>query len=59
MLSTNRLYKWEVEGDIGTITEDGIFTLADTVNKDGKNKGDGRGFNERNTGAYFGLSEYT
>lgn len=38
MLSTNRLYKWEVEGDIGTITEDGIFTLADTVNKDGKIK---------------------
>ena len=29
LLSTNRLYKWEVEGDIGTITEDGIFTLAD------------------------------
>lgn len=28
----------EVEGDIGTITEDGIFTLADTVNKDGKIK---------------------
>ena len=27
LLSTNRLYKWEVEGDIGTITEDGIFTL--------------------------------
>jgi len=38
LLSTNRLYKWEVEGDIGTITEDGIFTLADTVNKDGKIK---------------------
>ena len=38
LLSTNRLYRWEVEGDIGTITEDGIFTLADTVNKDGKIK---------------------
>lgn len=38
LLSTNRLYKWEVDGDIGTITEDGIFTLADTVNKDGKIK---------------------
>lgn len=30
------LYNWSVEGDIGNITEDGIFTLADTANVDGK-----------------------
>lgn len=35
LLSNNRLYTWEVEGNIGTITEDGIFTLANTVNEDG------------------------
>ncbi|MCD8180802.1 MAG: S-layer homology domain-containing protein [Firmicutes bacterium] len=34
----NRMYTWEVEGNIGTVTEDGIFTLADTVNEDGKIK---------------------
>lgn len=38
LLSNNGLYTWEVEGDIGTITPEGIFTLADTVNKEGKIK---------------------
>lgn len=38
LLSNNSLYTWEVEGDIGTITPEGIFTLADTVNKEGKIK---------------------
>lgn len=36
LLSTNRLYKWGVEGDVGTITQDGIFTLAKAENVDGK-----------------------
>lgn len=36
--SNNRLYKWEIEGDIGTVTEDGIFTLAKTANAEGKIK---------------------
>lgn len=38
LLSNNRLYEWEVEGDVGTITSDGIFTLANTVNTEGKIK---------------------
>lgn len=38
LISNNRLYTWEVEGNIGTITEDGIFTLADAVNEEGKIK---------------------
>lgn len=38
LLSNNRLYTWEVEGDIGTVTENGIFTLADTSNAEGKIK---------------------
>ena len=33
--SNNNLYTWEVEGDIGTITKDGIFTLADTDEAEG------------------------
>lgn len=33
--SNNRLYTWEVQGDIGTITPDGIFTLADTNDAEG------------------------
>lgn len=36
LLSEDRLYTWEVQGDIGTITDEGIFTLADTVNAEGK-----------------------
>ncbi len=36
--SNNRLYKWEIEGDIGTVTEDGIFTLAKSANAEGKIK---------------------
>ncbi len=35
ILSNNRLYTWDVEGNIGTVTEDGIFTLANTVNESG------------------------
>lgn len=35
LISNNRLYTWEVEGNVGTITPDGIFTLADTVNEEG------------------------
>lgn len=38
LISSNGLYKWEVEGNVGTITESGIFTLADTVNEEGKIK---------------------
>ena len=34
--SNNRMFTWEVEGDVGTITPDGIFTLAKTSNKSGK-----------------------
>ena len=34
--SNNRMFTWEVEGDIGTVTEDGIFTLARGENKSGK-----------------------
>ncbi len=36
--SNARMYKWEVEGDIGEVTPDGIFTLANTENADGKIK---------------------
>ena len=32
----DQLYDWSVEGDIGTINDEGIFTLADTANKRGK-----------------------
>lgn len=38
LLSEEGMYKWEVEGDIGTITDGGIFTLAKTENADGKIK---------------------
>ncbi|MCC8169256.1 MAG: S-layer homology domain-containing protein [Oscillospiraceae bacterium] len=38
LISNDTLFDWEIEGDIGTITEDGIFTLADTVNQSGKIK---------------------
>lgn len=34
--SNDYLYEWETEGDIGTITPDGIFTLTDEANKEGK-----------------------
>ena len=33
--SNNNLYTWEVEGDIGTVTRDGIFTLAHTNDAEG------------------------
>lgn len=33
--SNNRLYSWEVEGDIGTITPDGIFTFSDVNDAEG------------------------
>ncbi len=33
--SNNRMFTWEIEGNIGTVTEDGIFTLANTVNEEG------------------------
>lgn len=36
LLSNNGLYTWEVEGNVGTITPNGIFTLANTVNEEGK-----------------------
>lgn len=36
--SNNRMYTWEVEGNIGTVTADGIFTLANTVNEEGSIK---------------------
>ena len=32
----DQLYDWSVEGDIGTINDEGIFTIADTANKKGK-----------------------
>ncbi len=32
----DELYEWSVEGDIGTINDEGIFTLADTANEKGK-----------------------
>ncbi len=35
LVSNNRQYTWEVEGNIGVVTDDGIFTLADTVNEEG------------------------
>lgn len=35
LIATDDLFEWSIEGDIGEITEDGIFTLADTVNKSG------------------------
>ncbi len=34
--SYDNLYTWSIEGDIGSITDDGIFTLADTANVSGK-----------------------
>lgn len=36
LISDDKLFKWSVEGDIGTITQDGVFTLADTSNKSGR-----------------------
>lgn len=36
--ASDELFKWEIEGDIGKITPDGLFTLADDVNKKGKIK---------------------
>lgn len=36
LISDDTMFDWEVEGDIGTVTQDGIFTLADTVNKSGR-----------------------
>lgn len=36
--ASDELFKWETEGGIGEITEDGIFTLANGVNKSGKIK---------------------
>lgn len=33
--SNNNLYNWEVQGDIGTVTRDGIFTLADVSGAEG------------------------
>ncbi len=36
--SNNRMYTWEIEGNIGTVTPDGIFTLANTVNEEGNIK---------------------
>ena len=38
LISNDMMFDWSVEGDIGTITPDGIFTLADTSNKTGKIK---------------------
>ncbi len=35
ILSDNSLYTWEVTGNVGTITPDGIFTLADTAGESG------------------------
>ena len=32
----DQLFDWSIEGDIGTINEEGIFTLADTANEKGK-----------------------
>ncbi|MCH5211319.1 MAG: S-layer homology domain-containing protein [Oscillospiraceae bacterium] len=34
--SNNRMYTWEIEGDIGTVTPDGIFTLGNTENTSGR-----------------------
>ncbi|MBQ8300499.1 MAG: S-layer homology domain-containing protein, partial [Clostridia bacterium] len=36
--SNNRMYTWEIEGNIGSVTPDGIFTLANTVNEEGSIK---------------------
>jgi hypothetical protein len=36
LISSDNQFKWEIEGDIGTITNDGIFTLTDSVNKSGR-----------------------
>lgn len=36
LLSNDSLYSWSVEGNVGTVTADGLFTLADTVNEEGK-----------------------
>ena len=30
------LFNWSIEGDIGSVNDEGIFTLADTANKSGK-----------------------
>lgn len=38
LISDESKYTWSVEGDIGTITEGGIFTLANTTDADGKIK---------------------
>lgn len=38
LISNDMMFDWSVEGDIGTITPDGIFTLADASNKTGKIK---------------------
>lgn len=38
LISDDTLFNWSVEGNIGTITQDGIFTLADTSNKSGSIK---------------------
>ncbi len=38
LISEEGMYTWSVEGNIGTITEGGIFTLANTADADGKIK---------------------
>lgn len=38
LISQEGMYEWSVEGNIGTITDGGIFTLANTANEDGKIK---------------------
>lgn len=38
LTADDTLFEWSVEGGVGTITQDGIFTLADTVNKSGSIK---------------------
>lgn len=38
LIASDDLFEWSVEDDIGEITEEGIFTLADTVNKSGSIK---------------------
>lgn len=36
--SSDELFKWETEGEIGSVNSEGIFTLSDTANKEGKIK---------------------
>ncbi|MCD8390483.1 MAG: S-layer homology domain-containing protein, partial [Firmicutes bacterium] len=36
LICSDRLYSWSTEGDIGTVNDEGIFTLADSANKTGK-----------------------